>query len=149
MTEVLFYQLRRQPLEAVLPSLLERSLERGWRVVVQLGSNERAEAMDAHLWTYRDESFLPHGLDTGDSAAMQPVLLTADDGNGNAANVRFVVDNAAPAGFEGYDRIVIIFDGGDPDRLAAAREWWKGARSEGHDVSFWEQGENSGWQKRA
>ena len=65
MTEVLFYHLQRQPLERVLPALLEQSLERGWRVVVQAASDERVEALDAHLWTYRDDSFLPHGTARG------------------------------------------------------------------------------------
>ena len=61
MTEVLFYHLQNMPLERVLPPLLEKSLERGWRVVVQTASEERADALDSHLWTYRDDSFLPHG----------------------------------------------------------------------------------------
>ena len=61
MTEMLFYHLQRQPLERVLPALIEKSLERGWRVVVQSSSEERIEALDAHLWTWRDGSFLPHG----------------------------------------------------------------------------------------
>src|SRR5919205_246230 len=63
MTEVWFYHLQGQPLERVLPNLLERSLERGWRIVVQAASDERVEALDAHLWTYRDDAFLPHGTD--------------------------------------------------------------------------------------
>ena len=76
MTEVLFYHLHRQPLERVLPTLLERSLERGWRVVVQAASEERVEALDAHLWTYRDDSFLPHGTAREAEAREQPILLT-------------------------------------------------------------------------
>ena len=32
MTEVLFYHLQNMTLESVLPPLLEKSLERGWRV---------------------------------------------------------------------------------------------------------------------
>jgi DNA polymerase III subunit chi len=39
----------------VLPELLEKCLERQWRAVVQLGSDERRDALDAHLWTYRDD----------------------------------------------------------------------------------------------
>jgi len=61
MTEILIYQLQRQPLERVLPALIEKSLERGWRVIVQAASEERVEALDAQLWTFRDDSFLPHG----------------------------------------------------------------------------------------
>ena len=76
MTEILFYHLQRHPLERVLPALVEKSLERGWRVVVQAASEERIEALDAHLWIFRDDSFLPHGTWREAEAAEQPVLLT-------------------------------------------------------------------------
>jgi hypothetical protein len=52
MTELVFYHLERQPVERVLPALIEKSLERGWRVVVQAASVERIVALDAHLWNY-------------------------------------------------------------------------------------------------
>jgi len=61
MTEVLFYHLKGQTLEQVLPALLQKSLERGWRVVVQGSSDERIDGLDALLWTWRDDAFLPHG----------------------------------------------------------------------------------------
>ena len=92
MTEVLFYHLQRQPLERVLPQLLERSVERGWRVVVQAASEERVDALDAHLWTYRDDSFLPHGTAGAGEAAAQPILLTTAEHNPNGATVRFLLD---------------------------------------------------------
>ena len=61
---------------ACLPSLVEKTLERGWRAVVQAGSEERVEALDTLLWTYREESFLPHGTKRDGNAASQPVFLT-------------------------------------------------------------------------
>ena len=85
MTEILFYHLQRQPLEKVLPQLLEKSVERGWRVVVQAASDERVDALDAHLWTYRDDNFLAHGTYRENEAAMQPVLLTLNEDNPNGA----------------------------------------------------------------
>src|SRR5919201_3670255 len=109
MTEVLFYHLQHQPLERVLPSLLEKSLERGWRVVVQAASEERIEALDAHLWTYRDDGFLPHGTDRDGEAQAQPVLITEHDGNPNGAHVRFLIDGVPlPADAAAYHRIVIL-----------------------------------------
>ena len=96
MTEVLFYHLQNMSLESVLPPLLEKSLERGWRVVVQSTSQERADALDAHLWTYRDDSFLPHAhLARRRRAQDQPIVLAVEEGNPNRANVRFLIDNAA------------------------------------------------------
>ena len=94
MTEVLFYHLQGQKLEGVLPTLLERSVERGWRVVVQGASDERIDALDSHLWIYSDDSFLPHGTWREAEAADQPVVLTVTDTNPNAATVRFLIDGA-------------------------------------------------------
>src|SRR5215831_5323259 len=122
MTEIVFYQLQRQPLERVLPTLIEKSLERGWRVVVQAASEERVEALDAHLWTFRDDSFLPHGTWREAEAREQPILLTLDGDNPNGAAVRFLIDGAPmPADADAYQRIVLIVDGEDPDAVAAAR----------------------------
>ena len=149
MTEVLFYHLQNMTVENVLPPLLEKSLERGWRVVVQASSDERIEALDAHLWTYRDDNFLAHGTYRESEAAMQPVLLTVHDDNPNGANVRFLVDNAAlPQDAQGYERMVLLFDGDDPDALAFARSAWTDCKARGFDVTYWQADERGRWQKR-
>jgi len=133
-----------------LPSLIEKSLARGWRVAVQTASEERVEALDAHLWTYRQDTFLPHGTYRDREAASQPVLLTVQDDNPNAANVRFLIDGAAvPQDVAAYERIVLLFDGEDPDALAAARERWTAAKSQGLEVTYWQPDEQGRWQRKA
>lgn len=149
MTEVFFYHLQHQPLERVLPSLLEKAFERGWRVVVQAGSQERVEALDTHLWTYRDDSFLPHGTARQGNTAHQPIFLTSGTDNPNAATVRFLVEGADLDTFAGYDRIVYIFDGRISDAIQAAREAWRRARDTGCDVTYWQQGQNGRWERKA
>jgi DNA polymerase III subunit chi len=150
MTEVLFYHLQRQPLDRVLPALLEKSLARGWRIIVQASSDERVDALDAHLWTYRDDGFLPHGTYRESDAAAQPVLLTIHDHNPNSAHVRFLVDGAAmPADAAAYQRIVLLFDGTDEDAVAQARERWSAAKSAGFDVTYWQPDEKGRWLKKA
>lgn len=149
MTEVLFYQLQRQPIEKVLPSLLEKSLERGWRVAVQSSSEERIEALDALLWTYRDDSFLPHGTYRENSAADQPILLTLNGGNANRAAVRFLIDGSPiPTDAADYNRVVVLFDGEDPDALEDARRRWRDAKGLGLEVTYW-QAEGGRWQRKA
>ena len=150
MTELLFYHLHRQPIEKVLPALLEKSLERGWRVVVQAATDERVDALDAHLWTYRDDGFLPHGTAKETEAAMQPVLLTTGDDNPNGANVRFLIDGAAvPEDAASYQRIVLLFDGEDEDAVAAARARWSEAKAKGFDVTYWQPDEHGRWKQKA
>jgi DNA polymerase-3 subunit chi len=149
MTEVLFYHLQGMSLEGVLPPLLEKSLERGWRVVVQSTSQERAEALDAHLWTYSDDSFLPHAIWRVADASDQPIILSIDDGNPNRANVRFLVDNAAlPEDCANYERVVLVFNGDDAEAVAAARANWTACKARGYEVTYWQTDERGRWQRR-
>lgn len=149
MAEILFYHLTERTLEQVLPGLLEKCLERGWRVVVQAGSRERVEALDAHLWTFRDESFLPHGMLRDGTEAMQPVWLTEGDDNPNSANIRFIVDGAVPPDLSAYQRGIYIFDGHDNDALEQARVRWKAEKAAGHEITYWQQNPRGGWEKKA
>ena len=150
MTEIFFYHLQGQPLDRVLPTLLERSLERGWRIVVQAGTEERVDALDAHLWTYRDDGFLPHGTDRDTDAPAHPVLITVQDGNRNGAQVRFLLDGTPlPPDIAGYQRIVVLFDGEDADAVAQARVRWSEAKTAGHEVTYWQPDENGRWQRKA
>jgi DNA polymerase III subunit chi len=150
MTEVLFYHLKGQTPEQVLPALLQKSLDRGWRVVVQASSEERVEALDAHLWTWRDDSFLPHGTWREGDVAQQPILLTIYDHNPNDAVVRFLVEGAAvPADASAYQRVVLLFDGEDPDAVDAARARWTEAKSAGFEVTYWQADERGGWHRQA
>ena len=149
MTEILFYHLKGQTPEQVLPALLQKSLDRGWRVVVQASSEERVEALDAHLWTWRDDSFLPHGTWREAEAAQQPILLTVNDHNPNGAVVRFLVEGALmPEDVSTYQRVVLLFDGEDPDAADAARARWSEAKSAGFEVTYWQADEKGGWRRQ-
>ncbi len=148
-TEVLFYHLERQPLERVLPNLLQRTLERGWRAVVQIGNAERLEALDAHLWTFVDDSFLPHGTAKDGAPERHPILLTLDQENANGAGVRFLLDGADMEAFAGYVRIVVMFDGRDAEAVAAARVQWQRVRAQGCKATYWRQGDTGRWEQKA
>ncbi len=150
MTEILFYHLQGQKLEGVLPPLLEKSIERGWTVIVQGASEEHIEALDAYLWTYRDDGFLPHGTWREQDAALQPVLLTVNEGNPNVATVRFLIDGAPmPADASAYQRIVLVFNGEDEDAVAAARSVWSDAKAKGFEATYWQPDERGRWAKKA
>ena len=148
MAEVLFYHLTLSTLEEALPSLLERTLQRGWRAVVQTGSDERRGALDAHLWVYRDDSFLAHGNDGEPHAEVQPILLTTEQSNPNTATVRFFVDRAVPHSPEAYQRLVYMFSGHDPEAVAEARQAWRELRG-GNTVTYWQQEPDGRWSKKA
>jgi DNA polymerase-3 subunit chi len=147
--EALFYHLERSSVEAVLPPLLERCRARGWRALVRGAITERLEMLDAHLWTYRDDSFLPHGLAKDPFAARQPILLTTGLDNPNSAQALFLVDGAGLEGAQDMARVCVLFDGGDGAAVAHARQQWKEAKAMGLVPSYLQQSESGGWQKKA
>jgi DNA polymerase-3 subunit chi len=149
--EALFYHLTRRPLESVLPELLERSLARGWRVVVRGGVPERLAALNDHLWKYRDDAFLPHGDATDGHASRQPVYITAGSEKPNNPDVLMAIDRAEvrPEEFNAHLRVVVIFDGHDREAVAEARDLWRLAKTSADTAQYWAQDDAGRWVKRA
>lgn len=146
--EVWFYRLERSSPDQVLPELLERTLARGWRALVRSLDLHRLTQLDARLWSYREDSFLPHGLADESAPERQPILLTDGLENTNRAHALFLLDDAAPGPLDGYERAILLFDGKDDAALEASRVRWKEVKAAGHPVSYWRQTER-GWEKQA
>ena len=152
--DVMFYHLLHAPLERALPHLLEKTLERNWKAVVQAASAERVAMLDDLLWTWRDASFLAHGKSGETDSPLQPIVLTTDDSNPNSAHVRFFIDGldmrpVLTAQDHAYERAVLMFDGGDEDQLTSARAQWKALKDGGFPIQYWQQRQNGGWEKKA
>jgi DNA polymerase-3 subunit chi len=151
-SEALFYHLERKSLDDVLPGLVERTLSRGWRALIRTESAECAAAIDSLLWTYDDQSFLPHAQTGDGDSGRQKVLITVEEANANAADVLFLVGGALPSAWDGaaaaFTRIVLLFDGRDPEALQAARGAWKNAKGAGHDVTYWKETSAGKWEKQ-
>lgn len=148
-TEVFFYHLEHRSLDSVLPELLERTLQRGWRAVVQAGSPERVEALNTQLWTYADDSFLPHGTARDGASDRQPIYLTQGDDNPNGAQVRFLADGVDFPDLAGYARAVFLFDGRSEEALQRARQQWKAVKAAGLTATYWQQSDAGKWEKKA
>lgn len=146
--EVWFYHLERTSLDQALPDLLEKTLARGWKAVVRTTAPERLDHLDGWLWSYRDDSFLPHGLESEPLAERQPILLSSGPGRANAAEALFLVDGAEPGELDGVTRCLVLFDGADEAALAHARRQWSQIKARGLPVSYWRQQANK-WEKQA
>ncbi len=148
MTEVLFYHLERARLEDVLTGLLEKTLQRKWRAVVRAGSKERLDALDAHLWTFNDESFLPHAA--AGEGERQPIWLTTGEDTPNDPQILFLIEGAKaqPTHLSDLQRCVMIFDGGNADAVSDAREFWREVKAAGCDATYWRQSAEGQWEKQ-
>ncbi len=149
MSRVDFYHLQKWPLERALPELLERVLVRGLKAVVVASSPERAKDLDALLWSYREDSWLPHGSAGSGEASAQPVWITDCAENPNDAEVLVITDGADILDPGGFLRCLDIFDGAVADDVAAARLRWTKARDAGHELVYWQQDGDGRWTEKA
>jgi len=149
MTEISFYHLRHTPLERALPKLIEKVLESGARAVIRTGSTERAEALNGALWTFDQDSFVPHGTALDGNAPLQPVWITPHEENPNGADILVLTDGAESAEVANYRRCLEMFDGRDEAAVADARRRWKSYKDAAHELTYWQQTEGGGWEKKA
>lgn len=148
MTDIGFYHLVATPLEKALPKLLEKVLGSGARAVVMAGSTERVEALNGLLWTYAPNGFLPHGSAKDGNAERQPIWLTAKDENPNQATILVLTDGAMSDQLPSYTRCLDVFDGADDAAVAQARERWKLYKDAGHGLTYWQQTDSGGWERK-
>lgn len=148
-TEVNFYHLTVSSLEEALPRLLVKTLQAGERAVVMLGSPERVDALNTHLWTFDPGSFLPHGSGRDGDAARQPIWLTHVDENPNGAKFLFLADRAASERVDSFARCFELFDGRDDAAVSESRTRWKAYKEAGHTVAYFQQTDSGGWEKKA
>ena len=147
--EIWFYHLERSTLDQVLPELLDRTLQRGWRALVRVGDPGLMETLDERLWAWREDAFLAHGRADQPHAERQPILLTSGTANGNGAQALFIVDGAELGATKGFERCMIIFDGRDEAALTGARARWKALKEAGADLAYWRQSAEGSWEQAA
>lgn len=148
MTEIGFYHLTRSPLEQALPKLLEKTLDAGKRALVLASSEERVESLVGQLWTYRQDAWLPHGSVRDGHPEQQPIWLSTEDANANGATFLFLTDGAETPTVGEFERCFELFDGRDDRAVEAARGRWTAYKEAGHDLTYWQQTERGGWEKK-
>lgn len=149
MAEVWFYHLTQTSRDEALPTLVEKCVARDWRVAIQTPDEAVRDHIDAHLWAYRRDSFLVHGVD-GDDPDLHPIMVTVASDNPNRATVRFQIDGTPPPeDIAAYERLLLVFDGGNEDVVQTARGQWKALKAAGHNLTYYKQTPEGRWEKAA
>ncbi|MEC7944441.1 MAG: DNA polymerase III subunit chi [Pseudomonadota bacterium] len=148
MTKISFYHLLHTPLETALPKLMEKVLISGAKAVIRTNSGERAEALSNILWTYKPDTFLPHGTARDGNADKQPIWITPDEENPNCAEILVLTDGALAGDLSTWQRCIEIFDGRNESAVSEARLRWSFYKSTRYELTYWQQMEGGGWEKR-
>ena len=150
MTRFDFYHLQKSPLEQVLPKLCEKAYATGKRIKILVGTEERVEFINSLLWTYNEESFLPHGSKKDGFAEEQPIFISSSEINENNAELLILVDGAMPkvGDLSAYERVLNIFDGTNELSLNNARDYWKEIKSTDGELHYWQQKDNGSFEQK-
>jgi len=150
MSRIDFYHLQKQTLDEVLPKLLLKAYATGKKIKLAVGTPERVDFINSLLWTFDDESFLPHGTKKDGFAEMQPIYVSSDDENPNNAEFLFLTDGAVVEGekLAAFERVFNIFDGNSEDSLVSAREYWKQLKDSGAELHYWQQDSSGKWEQK-
>lgn len=151
MTEIYFYQLTRSSLEQTVFDLCSKGLANGWRSVIVAPSKPVLDRLDAALWTIGgDESFLPHGVQSGSGDADQPILLSETMSQDNHADVALLASGADLDldKAQVFKRLCVVFNGSEPSELTQARSDWKRVVAANLSAKYWSQDSGS-WKMAA
>ena len=147
--EYWFYHLEASPIQGVLPDLLGKTLTKGWRAMVRLPDGADLQEWDEFLWTFQDQSFLPHGREDEGRADQQPILLANAATSADGFDAVFLLDGADVEGVSAAERVMVMIDGRSAEAVARERERWKRLKDAGATLSYWQQGSRGGWEKKA
>lgn len=146
--EYWFYHLEASALEGVLPGLLEKTLEKGWRALVKMPEEKLAE-LDGFLWTFRDDAFLPHGRDDEPQAELQPILLSTATDSAKGFDAVFLLGGASIAEMDGVSRAMVMINGRSEEDVTRERGRWKALKDAGESLAYYQQDERGRWEKKA
>ena len=146
--EYWFYHLEASTLEGVLPGLLEKTLEKGWRALVKMPEAQLAE-LDNFLWTFRDDAFLPHGRHDEPQAELQPILLSATTDSAKGFDAVFLLGGTSIADIDGVSRTMVMINGRSQEDVTRERGRWKDLKASGASLAFYQQDERGRWEKKA
>lgn len=148
MTDIRFYHLNTRTLDQALPEIVQKALSAGHKIVIRAPDDKEVERLNNLLWTFRPDSFIPHGSAKDGNPGHQPVWLSAENDNPNNANVLILTGGMQDNTLDSYTLACDIFDGRNQDNVLSARERWKQYKSSGHALTYWQQTEK-GWEQKA
>ena len=148
MTDYWFYHLEASPLKGVLPNLLEKTLQKDWRALVKLPQSDLAD-MDDYLWSFQDDSFLPHGRDDEPQSDQQPILLSSQAQSAAGFVAVFLIGGAQLEDMAGASRAMVMINGRDNHHVTSERARWKRLKEDGASLAYYQQNDRGGWEKKA
>lgn len=113
MTRIDFYTVKKQSggdRFLLACRLVERIRGTGHRIYIQAPDRDQARHLDRLLWTFKQQSFLPHGLANDSDRELTPILIGFDGDPGEENQVLINLSLEVPAFFGSFERLCELVD---------------------------------------
>lgn len=114
--------------------LLEKAYHNNHRVYVHTDHEALAQQIDELLWTYRDDSFIPHHLYGEGPDPAPPIQIGFGVTPEKHHDILINLSNNVPEFYKQFNRIIEIVSH-DPAVQTASREHYKQYRGYGYDIT--------------
>ena len=134
-----FYNSSQRDIVSDIARLTENIFKRSNEIVVFCIDQETAEVVDDFLWSYKDDSFIPHSMTKSGEASLNPILVTTDLDKGYEHNVLLALNGLLikERDWQRFSKIYYFFDDQDIKEKENARSMWKSFSSLDIDCKYW------------
>ena len=147
MTQIIFYSTAPLQVEKTLFALLEKSLEKGNKSLLLFKDKEKCLSINEQLWTYKQNSFLPH-ISEDDKIYDDidvPVYLSTKNENPFKAELLFSIDGFLPDNIDHFERVIIIIDINDELLHEIYKNYYLDINENFEDIVFYKSDDNGKW----
>ena len=147
MTQIIFYSTAPLQVEKTLFALLEKSLEKGNKSLLLFKDKEKCLSINEQLWTYKQNSFLPH-ISEDDQIYDNidvPVYLSTKNENPFKAELLFSIDGFLPDNIDHFERVIIIIDVNDELLNEKYKNYYLDINKNFKDIVFYKSDDNGKW----
>ncbi len=113
--------------------LAEKIYTQGQRLYIHSKSEHQAAQLDDLLWSFRQGSFIPHGLYKSGEAADLPIHIGCDAEPEAGMDVLINLSQEVPAFFSRFPRVAEVIEPGEPGKQAG-RERYRFYRDRGYPL---------------
>jgi len=136
MTRIDFYVLpgdEPKGREQLACRLADKAYQLGHRVYIHTDNTSQTQQMDKLLWTFRQNSFVPHALLEDGEESPPPVILGNSDEPGDHADVLINLSHAVPEFFSRFERVTEVISQ-IPEHVKLGRDRYKFYKDRGYEL---------------
>ena len=147
MTQIIFYSTAPLQVEKTLFALLEKSIEKGNKSLLLFKDKEKCSLINEQLWTYKQNSFLPHISEDDEiyDDIDVPVYLSTKNENPFKAELLFSIDGFLPDNIDHFERVIIIIDINDELLNEKYKNYYLDINKNFEDIVFYKSDDNGKW----